>query len=184
MTIHRILPRSVLCMALVLPIAGAALRAQSPPPGRVDGSIFLELADETGEEVEISVGGAILHALSSAFAGKDDSAAATIASLESVDALIVTIRPEKLDTARGEMRRIESTLEKEGWKRLARARDRSSLVVVLVLERSEKIHGLVVMVFDSEEREMVFTNITGLIDLTALGELGDSLNLPGLDKIK
>ena len=48
---------------------------------------------------------------------------------------------------------------------------------------SNKVDGLVVLMFDSGDRELVFANLAGEIDVTQLGEIGKRLNVPGLDQV-
>ena len=43
--------------------------------------------------------------------------------------------------------------------------------------------GLVVLIFDSKDKELVFANLAGEIDVTKLGEIGERLNVPGLDQV-
>jgi len=52
-----------------------------------------------------------------------------------------------------------------------------------MLEKNETVFGLVVMVFDPSEPNMIFTNIVGNVDLATLGKLGEKMDLPGLDQI-
>jgi hypothetical protein len=81
------------------------------------------------------------------------------------------------------MREMEARLLNDGWERVARIRDEDTEVKVLVLNDDEAIHGLVVMVADHDEGEMVFANIAGVIDLAAISAIGQSLDIPGLQNL-
>jgi hypothetical protein len=43
------------------------------------------------------------------------------------------------------------------------------------------VDGLVVLVFDKDEGEVVFANLVGTIDLAKIGDLDGTLDIPGLD---
>ena len=45
-------------------------------------------------------------------------------------------------------------------------------------------NGVTILVTDRGEGEVVFVNLAGTIDLARIGELGDSLDVPGLDELK
>jgi hypothetical protein len=76
-------------------------------------------------------------------------------------------------------------LLKKNWVRLAKVRDGSEQVSVLILNDETSIRGLTVMVSDSGPGgSFVFANVAGLIDLAAIQRLGEQMNIPGLDQIR
>jgi len=171
------------CLSLVLAggLSAAVHAAGEPPPlGFVDGSAFLELAGDDAGTIEISLRGALLRALTSF----DPELKRLVGGLESIHAVIV--EPEQgasLKRVRELVRRRERSLLGEGWERLARVRDGTADVTVLVLNDEETIRGLVVMAADEEDGSVVFANVAGVIDLAAIAALGEQLEIPGLDQV-
>ena len=82
------------------------------------------------------------------------------------------------------MRATESKLLERGWIRLAKIKDGSEQVSVLILSDDEAIHGLTVMVSDTGDGSFVFANVVGSIDLAAIQRLGEQMNIPGLDQLE
>jgi hypothetical protein len=164
--------------AVVLALA-SSLAPAGDDRGLVDGSEFIRLAGDDAVTVEVSIKGALLKALTSA----DPELAKVAGGLESIHAVILDV--ERGDVAQrvvDRMRKVEEQLLSEGWERLARVKDEDSEVKVLVLNDEEAIHGLVVMVADDEE--LVFANISGILDLAAISAIGAGLDIPGLDDLK
>jgi len=72
---------------------------------------------------------------------------------------------------------------KDPEQRIARIKDETSTVSVLTHTSGDRVDGLVVLIFDAEDMELVFAHLAGEIDVTRLGEIGDRLNVPGLDDV-
>ena len=70
----------------------------------------------------------------------------------------------------------------KGWERLAQVREKGSTVRVLILNTETTIGGLVVMITD--ENQIIFTNVAGVLDLAKLGALGKEMNIPGLQNVE
>lgn len=180
---------AVLAVALVAPqVATAADPEARRLPGYVDGSVFGELAGEDSEIVEVTIGPTLLKALSRAVSD-DPEAGELIRNIQSVNAYIVKLdndarRTERAEKAIGD---IEARLTRGGWERIARVREKESKVGVFVHNDEKIVDGLVVMVLNRDEgddREVVFANIAGNIDLARIGELQDRLHVPGLDEVE
>jgi hypothetical protein len=45
------------------------------------------------------------------------------------------------------------------------------------------VDGLVALIFDADDGQLIFANLAGEIDITRLGEIGDRLNVPGLGDV-
>ena len=174
-------------MGLMLLLLGSPALAESkkqpPGPGFVDGKELIDIVGEEAVVVEISLGKSLLRMLT----GSDPDLKARLGGLESIYALIVDLsNQESAERARDAVRKIERRLVTDGWERIARIKDTDAEIKVLVLLHDEEmIEGLVVMIFSVEDDEpaLVFANIAGLIDMAALEELGDELDLPGLDEL-
>ena len=66
---------------------------------------------------------------------------------------------------------------------MARIKDETSSISVLTHVSGDQIDGFVALIFDSEDKELVFANLAGAIDLNRLGEIGDRFDVPGLDHV-
>jgi hypothetical protein len=177
---------SVTCVALVTP-AFAQSPAPTPAPpisGYVDGSMFRALIDENAEVVEVNLEGAILQALAKS---KDDEHGTNdskdlFAKLKSIHAVIGTVKGPA-SAALAVVQQTDQKLVAMGWQRVTRIKDESSTVSVLTHTVGDRVDGLVALIFDSDDKELVFANLAGEIDVTRLGEIGERLNVPGLDQV-
>lgn len=177
----------VSCLAL-----GSPALAQTPAPapatsGYVDGAMFRALVDEDKEIVEVNLEGAILQALAKS-AGDGPGQAAGDGSkdlfgkLKSIHAVIGTVK----GPASAAMTLVQQTDQKlvaMGWQRITRIKDATSTISVLTHTVNDRVDGLVALIFDTEDKELVFANLAGEIDVTRLGEIGERLNVPGLDQV-
>lgn len=147
--------------------------------GHVDSAPFLALVSEDAATVEVSLQGALLRAM----CGFDADLKALCGGLESIQALIVSDEsPGNAEQITSLMKSTEARLLKDRWSPLVRINEKGSSVTVLALEQGEAIHGLVVLAVD--ESELVFANISGLLDLRAIAALGEKLDIPGLDNLE
>ncbi len=164
--------------------ARAADREESRLRGFVDGSAFLSLEGEDSQMVEIHLGPTLLGAITRG-AKDDKDAASLLGGLRSVSAYIVGLDkdPDRIAKATKLFREIEERLVRDGWERLARIRDKGDRVNVFVLGGDRTVDGLVVLVFDREEKQVVFANLAGSLDLAKLDRLHESLDIPGLDEL-
>jgi hypothetical protein len=153
-------------------------------PGFVDGSLFVELAGEDSELVEVSLGPALLRAISRG-AADDPEARSVLSGLLGVNAYIVGLENDAARETRAAklVKDVARHLESSGWERLVRVREKRESVNVYVRNNEETIDGLVVLVFDEEGSEVVFANLVGTIDLARLGEIKGTLDVPGLDAL-
>lgn len=181
-----------LMFAFVLAAAGAAAFAQDAEvrkhPAFVDGSAFVDLAGETGELVEVSIGPALLNAIASGDGKKGSDEMAALSGLKGIYAYVVGLEgdPVRTEKARKLAAEIEAKLVRDGWERIVRVRDGAERVNVFTKPGRAgegKVDGLVVMVFDGDGGEVVFCNLVGTIDLAKLGAISDAMDVPGLDQI-
>lgn len=167
-----------LARTAALPVRAAERGA--PATGLVDGSAFVELLGEDALTLEVSLQGPLLKAITRV----DDQLARMASGLESIHAVILKLGDEPTEKkVRERIRETETRLSRQGWQRLARVRDEGSDVVVLVHSDEKTIGGLVVMIIDDDEHQLVFANVSGVLDLAAIEKLGAELDLPGLDEL-
>jgi len=178
-------PVLVVLAALAVPAAAA----ESPAPGGggyVDGAMFRALIDESKEVVEVNLEGAILQALSKSAKSDGDpdlhGSKDLFGKLKSIHAVIGTVKGPASE-ALALVRKTDKRLEASGWQRVTRISDESSTISVLTHTVNDKVDGLVALIFDTDDGELVFANLAGEIDVTQLGEIGERLNVPGLDQI-
>jgi hypothetical protein len=178
-------------MSLLGPATQAA-RAESPSTssGFVDGAAFRELLDDTKNILEVNLDGAILKAMANKSNkskdgdedGDDEDAKDLFAKLKSIHAVIGTVKGPSAD-ALALVKKTDNRLAASGWQRIARITDETSTVSVLTHTVADKIDGLVALIYDREDKELVFANLAGEIDVTKLGAIGERLDLPGLDQV-
>ena len=188
---------SLALFAVVLPAAStrAALADPAPAPAEpplgaslaqfFDPKFVAEVADPDGEMVEVNLPAGLVQGLAKGTATEDPAASKALSGLGGVNALVVTVKPEKVEEAQRRVRALSDELIAQGWSPMARVRDKTSTVTVLSGKPASggKIDGLVVLVFDREERELVVCQIAGTFDLSQLGKITESLDVPGLDAL-
>jgi hypothetical protein len=191
-------PLRTTAFALLVFGSQAALAAGADTPvttsgGYVDGAMFRELVDESKEIVEVNLDGAILQALAAPSGknhegedadddDKDKDTKDLFGKLKSIHAVIGTVKGSASD-ALALVRKTDQKLAASGWQRITRISDPTSTITVLTHTTSNKIDGLVALIFDSDDKELVFANLAGEIDITRLGEIGERFNVPGLDQV-
>lgn len=180
--------RKAVIAALILVVAAGSASAAAPDlkrlPGYIDGSAFAEIADESAEVVEVNLSGALLRALGNSKDPQKD-ADSIFRQLQSIQAYIVTVGtdPVRIERADALVRDIEAKLRSREWERMARVREKEERIGVFVHYNEAKVDGLTIVMSDKSEGEVVFVNIVGDIDLARLGEVGEQLDLPGLDAV-
>jgi hypothetical protein len=150
-------------------------------PGFFDCAVFKEIGD--GDEplrVEINLSGPLLDVITRSLG---EELGPALGGLEALHAVILQLDGEARARARETITKTRGALEKKGWQQLAIVREESSEVNVLVLADGEVIRGLLVLVIDADEGEVVCANVAGVIDLAALELFADEIDIPGLDEV-
>jgi hypothetical protein len=179
--------RTSLAIGALLVATAAAAEAPAPAPtaGYVDGSAFRALIDEDKEIVEVNLDGPILQAIASKKKGSEDDGRDTkdlFGKLKSIHAVIGTVK-SSASAPMAMIQQLDQKLAASGWQRITRIKDEDSWVSVLTHVTDNQIDGLVAIIYDMNDKELVFANLVGQIDLTRLGEIGERLNVPGLDQV-
>lgn len=177
-------------VVLLLLLATPAVAYAADPPrtsslaSLFDEKFVAEFADPDGELVEINIPGGMLQGISKGLASEEPEAAKALDGLTGVKALVVTVKPEKVEAAFARVRGLSDELVAKGFHPIARIRDKESAVTVLSGQATPdgKIDGLVVLVFDREDRELVVCEIGGAFDLSQLAAISERLDIPGLDE--
>lgn len=147
-------------------------------PGYVDGAVFRALIDEDQEVVEVNLDGAILQALANSKSDEDHGNSKDLfGKLTSIHAVIGTVKGPA-SAALALVQKTEQKLASSGWQRITRIKDESSTISVLTHTAGDRVDGLVALIFDSDDKELVFANLAGDIDISRLGEIGEHFNVP------
>ena len=179
--IRAVLAGLVLAAATMTP---AALAESANGPGYVDGKMFRALIDEDQEVVEVNLEGAILDALAKKRSedAEDEGANDLFAKLKSIHAVIGHVKGPA-SAALSLVQQTDQKLVGQGWQRITRIKDESTILSVLTHTSAGRVDGLVALIFDAEDGELVFANLAGEIDITRIGEIGDRVNVPGLGNV-
>lgn len=179
------LSTSTLVLALAAaPLAPAAF-AESPASsaaGYVDGSTFRALIDEEKEVVEVNLEGPILQAIANSKSDDDPESKDLFGKLKAIHAVIGTVKGSAAE-ALALVKKTDEKLASAGWQRITRIKDETSTVSVLTHTTGNRIDGLVALIFDTDDKELVFANLAGEIDIHRLGEIGEKLNVPALGNV-
>ena len=163
----------LLAVLLAAPAAAEGRRS----PGYVDGDVFLDLVGDQNVKIEVSISKSLINIITSAH----DQLKALAGGLESINAIVADLGPGTEQKALDAIRAIDRRLAKDGWERVARVRDEGTDIKVLVLNDGKAIEGLVVMMVEREERELIFVNIAGRMDPRAIQMLSEGFDIPGLE---
>lgn len=169
-------------LLLVLGLTASAAWAQSPSEGRVDLS---PLADAIGvtPKVNINFGPAMMAGFAETFRAQNAELAQV---LESVAGLrLMVFEDINLGPVANQIDNITRQLDQSGWNRTVEVRDDESAVDIFMMESSEFVKGLVLLVRDDGDTA-VFANIHGDLDPVFIGRLigsGDLMNGVDFDAI-
>ena len=172
---------AALCGAFVLGVAPAVAEDS---PGYVDPRAFLALAGDDNLDVEVTIGPSMVRLMSSAIRESEPELYEALQGLVGLYTAIIDVSDETLRT-RGDalLRDTLGQLEKGGWERLARVRDESSNLNVLVHGLNEEtIDGLRVPISDKGDETIVCVHLHGKIDLAHLQAIAEQMDGPGLDE--
>jgi len=181
--LHPLLWGAVLVLALASGTAAAQKQRLADVPGYVDSSAFVALAGgEENVRVEVSIHRSLIKLFCAAL---EEELGEAICGLESINAVIVAVNGRDVQAKANKIIvEKERQLLDRGWERLAKVVDEDAIIRVLVLNDETSISGLVVMVLNRDEDELVFANVAGRLDLEALQKLGNKMNIPGLKDLE
>ena len=174
---------AVLAVALLAPGAGARDESIRRHPGYVDPTGLVELANESGHLVEVTLSGKLLKLFSSRAGKRDEASIAGILSgLRAINAVICDVSDDP-QRAKSETERIRREVEKADWERFVRVRDDGQDIVAYIhTDDEDEVNGLLVLGF-GDNREFIFVNLVGRIDMERIALLGEQMGMPGLDDL-
>lgn len=155
-------------------------------PGYVEGSQFVDLIDEDGDLIEISLDRKLLKLFSGrAMKRLDSEIGAILSDLVAMNAVIGEIS-ENREEVKAELDSIRKKVERNGWDRFVRIRENGEeyAAYIHINEDDEEIvDGLLVIGFHDHGKELLFVNIAGNIDMERIAMLGERFGVPGLDDL-
>jgi hypothetical protein len=186
-TSNRILRCCTLVLVLSIAVGPAAVAQRddlAEHPGFVDGSRLAGLIPtdvEQVEVVEVNLAGPLLDAITPLLNEQDPGVGKIVDELRGVTAVVASGLDEATSArARALIDEMAGDLERDGWQRLVRVREKGGRTLVLLHYSGQTLDGLTVL--GAQANEVTFVNIAGVIDLASISRLGASMNLPGLDE--
>ncbi len=167
----------------VVPISIFAQEDYSKYSGYVDLSAIDEFK-ESEETVEVFITKPLLSLVAAATSSENDPSLSNLLkdlALIRVEKFNVTAKEE--DQVKNVIQKVSKKLIKENWSRIVRVKDTNERVEIFIKPDGKKVAGLLVMALDSD-KEAVFVNIVGTIDMDQLGKLSKKFDIPELDSLK
>jgi hypothetical protein len=164
-------------------LAAAAGRAQklADQPGYVPiESLGLFPTDDL--EVEINLDGPLLNMVAAATKKDDPGFSSVIAGLKSIQVQVYPLKGVDPAGIRTKIGRAVHLLEDKGWKSTIRVKDKGEETYIYLKQSGNRIDGLTLLSMSPGE-EAVVINIVGRIDPAQLGQLGQNLHVPQLQKV-
>ncbi|HEX6863382.1 MAG TPA: DUF4252 domain-containing protein [Thermoanaerobaculia bacterium] len=164
-------------------LTAAAGRAQklSDQPGYV--SIEdLNLFPREDLSVEINLDGAILRMVAEATRGDDPEFAKVMSGLKAIQVRVFPLAGAREDLVRGKIERAVRWLEDRGWSSMVRVREKGDESYIYLKKSGEQIVGLTILAIEAGD-EAAMINIVGQLDPAEIGRLGQSFDIPQLEKV-
>lgn len=151
-------------------------------PGYLDFSEYLTVSiDDSVTEVNLK--GPLLKIAASLAKFESQEAYEVLSGIKLVRVHVFEVTDSNRDEFDASVAGIADTLTNKNWDELIKVKDGDETVSVFARMRDEDAFtGLVVSVRSGDEA--VFVNIVGEVELEALANLGDHLDVPGLDVLK
>lgn len=145
---------------------------------------FLDLAGEDDLILEVNIKGVLLDILCNALGSQEPELSKMLCGLEAIQMVIVDLsKPAKQEQGLALMKGTLRGLDRKGWEKVAVVKEEDASLSVLIRATKETVDGLVVLVHEKNEGQLIFVNISGLIDLAQIEALGKELEIPGLDQV-
>lgn len=168
------------CFALAIGFAGAA----DEHPGVVFADSLDDFLDKEIGYTKIKVSKPIIQLMMpflEAGGPEDNEAAKMLEGLDSVRALIFSVKPNQREALARKTDEFIEELEHRKWEAIATIVEGDSRINVLIKVQETRVEGVTVVVFDRRSGEMVFANIAGTVDLAHLGDLARRFKIEGLE---
>ena len=173
--------KPILFLPLLLLAATAAFAAPpADPPGALP---FDELGIFPREKlsVEINLGPPLLRLIAAATGQEDPEFSRLINNLREIRVQVFPVTAGDEGSVRTRIGRAVSWLEDHGWAATVKVREKDEETFIYMKEADGNIQGLTLLSFQPGN-EAVVINIVGRIDPAQLGRLGQTLDIPELQK--
>ena len=165
-----------------MPLSVFAQENYSKYPGYVDLS-DIDAFKKSDETVEVFITKPLLSLVAAATSSEDDP------SFSNLLKNLVLIRVEKFTVKESEkeqvkriIQKVSKKLTKEKWSRIVRVKEKNERVEIFIKPDGKKIAGLLIMALEPD-KETVFVNIVGNIDMDQLGKLSRKFDIPMMDSL-
>ena len=177
--------RIYLCMLSLLIAQGAARAGEDieKMPGYVAFDEYITVPTETETSIEVYLKAPLLRMVSAATRREEPELAELIDGISLIRVQGFSVAAGELIRVREEIAALAARMEKDGWERVMRIREKDELIHVYLRTLGEEISGLLMMGFE-ELDEAVFVNIVGEIDPAQIGRLGSKFNIAPLDSLR
>lgn len=154
----------------------------SKQPGYVDFESMGLFAEEEAV-VEIYLHDALLGMVSSMSKGADPELSDMLSKLKLVRVQKFRLGDTKVSAVESKVSALAGKLEKGGWMRAVRVREKDENIYVYFKMGDQLLNGITVMAVD-EDSTATFVNIVGDIDPEQIGRLGKKFDIDELDDLK
>ena len=146
--------------------------------GFVDLSEIDEFRD-SDETVEVFITKPLLKLVSSITADEDKALSDLLSNLALIRVDKFSLEKKQNEKVKEVISKISKKLSKEKWSRIVRVKESNELVEIFIKNENEHVAGLLIMTLENN-KEAVFVNIVGRIDMDQLGKLSRKFDIPEL----
>ena len=150
-------------------------------PGYVDLS-ELEGLKDADETVEVFITKPLLSMVASMSSSEDSSLSNLLGNLALIRVEKFSLSEKKMEKVKNFIDRVSKKLNKEKWSRIVRVKEANERVEIFLKNQGKHVAGLLIMALE-ENKEAVFINIVGRINMEQLGKLSKKFNIPELDSV-
>ena len=151
-------------------------------PGYVDLSDINEFKDSE-KSVEVFITKPLLSLVAAATSSEDDpSFSNLLKNLALIRVETFNVEARKAEKVKKIIQKVSEKLTKEKWSRIVRVKEKNERVEIFIKPDGKKIAGLLIMALEPD-KEAVFVNIVGNIDMEQLGKLSSKFNIPMMDSL-
>lgn len=150
-------------------------------PGYVEFSQIFDFATEQAA-TEIEIKNPLLSIVAEASEAEDPEMSKLLRFLKLIKVYSFETPPEQFGNIQERIERADKKFASQKWERFVRVREKDELTNIYMKLSGKKVAGLTILSVD--QKETVFVNIVGEIDLSSVGKLGQKFNIPKLDTVQ
>lgn len=151
-------------------------------PGFVDLSDIDEFK-KSEETVEVFITKPLLSLVAAATSSDEDQSFSNLLkNLALIRVETFNVKKKDAEKVKKIIQKVSKKLTKEKWSRIVRVKEKNERVEIFIKPKGKKIAGLLIMAL-KPDKEAVFVNIVGNIDMDQLGKLSSKFNIPMMDSL-